>query len=159
MSRRIAEVTAGAVPQLGSSDPEGSLSRLEALLDAATRARSRAYAPYSGFPVGAAVLSEDGAIFVGCNVENASFPVGTCAEAGAIAGMVAGGGRRLIAILVLGGNDPGGLAPCGACRQRILEFAAPGATVHCAGPSGIGRTIAVPELLPHAFGVGSLNPG
>jgi len=128
------------------------ISAADRLLAAAEEARAHAYAPYSRFPVGAAVLSGDGRIFAGCNVENASYPVGTCAEAGAIAAMVAGGARRLAAILVLGGEDAAGLAPCGACRQRIAEFATPEAIVHCAGPAGIGRTIAAAELLPSTFG-------
>lgn len=126
-------------------------SALEALFDAASLARANAYAPYSRFPVGAAILAEDGRIFAGCNVENASYPIGTCAEAGAIAAMVASGVTRIAAILILGGEGAAGLAPCGACRQRIVEFAAPGALVHCAGPDGPGRTIAVADLLPHAF--------
>lgn len=138
----------------GAAEPD----RSEDLLRAASDARGKAYAPYSGFPVGAAVLSEGGTVYAGCNVENASYPVGTCAEAGAIAAMVAAGERRLSAVLILGGDDPGGLAPCGACRQRILEFAAPGAVVHCAGPRGVGRTIAVADLLPHAFAAGDLRP-
>jgi cytidine deaminase len=135
--------------------PRGS--GLDELLRAATAALANAYAPYSRFPVGAAVLSEDGRIFAGCNVENASYPVGTCAEAGAIAAMVAGGGGRLRAILILGGGDDAGLPPCGACRQRILEFALPDAVVHCAGPAGIGRTIEVADLLPHSFGASDLR--
>ncbi|HMO27882.1 cytidine deaminase [Enterovirga sp.] len=128
------------------------------LLAAAAEARANAYAPYSQFPVGAAILDEDGRIFAGCNVENASYPVGTCAEAGAIAAMVAGGGRRLRAILILGGEAQAGLAPCGACRQRIVEFALPGALVHCAGPGGIGRTVEAADLLPHSFAARDLRP-
>ena len=95
---------------------------LDRLFEAARQARGRAYAPYSGFRVGAAVLGADGAVFAGCNVENAAYPVGLCAEAGAIAAMVAAGERRLAEVLVLG--DGGALTtPCGACRQRIREFA------------------------------------
>lgn len=131
---------------------------LAGLFEAASRARANAYAPYSGFPVGAAILADDGQIYAGCNVENASYPVGTCAEAGAVAALISGGSRRLAAILILGGADPAGLAPCGACRQRIVEFAAPGARVFCAGPEGVGRTLEAADLLPHSFSAGDLRP-
>lgn len=134
-----------------------SVPGLDALFAAAAKARANAYAPYSNFAVGAAVLSEDGRVFAGCNVENASYPVGTCAEAGAVAAMVAAGATRIAAILVLGGEDEAGLAPCGACRQRIVELAAPGAIVHCAGPRGIGRRIAAADLLPHSFAASDLR--
>lgn len=132
-------------------------STIDRLFAAASDARANAYAAYSNFPVGAAALSEDGRVFAGCNVENASYPVGTCAEAGAISAMIAGGAHRLVAILVLGGEDAAGLAPCGACRQRIIEFALPEAIVYCAGPGGVGRTIAAAELLPSSFGMGDLR--
>jgi cytidine deaminase len=141
-------VTRRSTPDRGDLS---SSSGLGLLFDAAARVRAHAYAPYSRFPVGAAIRADDGRIFAGCNVENASYPVGTCAEAGAIAAMVAGGAARIAAILILGGEDESGLAPCGACRQRIVEFAAPGALVHCASPAGPGRTIPVADLLPHAF--------
>ena len=141
-------MTRRSAPDRGEiSSPPG----LDVLFDAAARARAHAYAPYSRFPVGAAIRADNGRIFAGCNVENASYPVGTCAEAGAIAAMVSAGPSRIAAILILGGEDERGLAPCGACRQRIVEFAAPGALVHCASPAGPGRTIAVADLLPHAF--------
>lgn len=125
------------------------------LLEAARAARDLAYAPYSRFRVGAAILAGDGRVYAGCNVENASYPVGTCAEAGAVAAMVAGGARRILAILVVG-SGPEPLAPCGACRQRIVEFAAPDAPVHLAGPDGIARTVAAADLLPSAFGARDL---
>ncbi len=121
------------------------------LLDAACAARRHAYAPYSGFPVGAALLAEDGRVFAGCNVENAAYPVGTCAEAGAIAAMVAGGSRRFAAMLVVA-DGPEVVAPCGACRQRMVEFAAGGALVHAARPGRIEWTCRVGDLLPGAFG-------
>ena len=120
------------------------------LLGAAMQARSNAYAPYSGFAVGAAVLSADGRVFAGCNVENAAYPVGTCAEAGAIAAMIAEGGRRIAEILVLA-DGARLISPCGACRQRIAEFAAIDAPVHLARPGGIERTTTAGELLPGAF--------
>ncbi len=128
---------------------------LGSLFEAASAARERAYAPYSRFSVGAAIRAEDDRIFSGCNVENAAYPVGTCAEAGAIAAMVAGGARRIVEILIVGAA-PDGLAPCGACRQRIAEFALPAALIHLAGSSGIRHTVTVAELLPLAFGPHSL---
>ena len=126
------------------------------LFAAATAARDRAYAPYSRFPVGAAILTPDGRIFTGCNVENAAYPVGTCAEAGAIAAMVAGGGDAIAEILVVGEGEAA-LAPCGACRQRIREFARPETVVHLAGASGAARTMTVDDLLPEAFGPDALR--
>ena len=131
-------------------------SKIAALFEAARAARERAYAPYSGFLVGAALLDETGAVHAGCNVENASYPVGTCAEAGAISAMVAGGGQRIRAILVLGeGLEP--VTPCGACRQRIREFAAPGTLVHVASLEGAQTTFTLDALLPASFGPETLR--
>jgi cytidine deaminase len=127
------------------------------LLPAALAARARAYAPYSQYRVGAALLADDGRIYLGCNVENAAYPVGTCAEAGAIAAMVAGGARRIAAIVVAA-EGPALVAPCGACRQRIREFAADDVPVHLADTEGRSLTLSVAELLPHAFGPENL-PG
>jgi cytidine deaminase len=121
------------------------------LLAAALEARANAYAPYSGFAVGAALRAEDGRIYVGANVENAAYPEGLCAEAGAIGAMVAGGARR-IAELVVVADGAALCTPCGGCRQRIRELAAPDAKVHVAGPEGIRRSFALAELLPHSFG-------
>jgi cytidine deaminase len=126
------------------------------LFEAAAKARDRAYAPYSRFRVGAALATPDGAIFAGCNVENAAYPVGLCAEAGAIAAMVAAGGSRIAALLVLGAGEAL-CTPCGACRQRIREFAAPAAEILVAGPEGLRRRFALAELLPESFGPDSLG--
>lgn len=120
------------------------------LFDAAVAAREKAYAPYSNFAVGAAVRTDTGAIFAGANVENASYPVGTCAEAGAIAAMVAAGGRVIVEALVVGGGSQA-LTPCGACRQRFREFAGPEALIHAAGLDGIKATFTLGALLPEAF--------
>jgi cytidine deaminase len=128
---------------------------LDALFDAAREAQARAYAPYSDFKVGAAVQGESGAIYAGCNVENAAYPVGTCAEQAAIAVMVAAGERRIKAILVLGEGRTL-VTPCGACRQRIREFAVPDTPVHVAGPDGVRSTFALEDLLPCAFGPDNL---
>jgi cytidine deaminase len=129
----------------------------DALFEAALAAQGAAYAPYSGYRVGAALRSASGAIFTGCNVENASFPVGVCAEAGAISAMVAAGERVIAELLVLG--DGAALAtPCGACRQRIREFAAPEAPIHIANRNGVRATFTQSSLLPHSFGPDNLAP-
>src|SRR3546814_16494778 len=95
----------------------------QALVKAAEAVRAKAYAPYSRFSVGAAILADDGKIYAGCNIENAAYPVGNCAEASAIAAMIAGGGKRITRIYVTGpGKAP--VTPCGPCRQRLPEFAA-----------------------------------
>jgi len=124
---------------------------LDRLFEAALRAQANAYAPYSRFTVGAAVEDEAGNLHAGCNVENAAYPVGTCAEAGAISAMLLCGGRRIRAILVIG-DGPGLVTPCGACRQRIREFADATTQIHIAGPEGLRRTFTLDELLPFAFG-------
>ncbi len=127
------------------------------LLAAAEAARARAYAPYSAFPVGAALRAASGRIYAACNVENAAYPVGTCAEAGAIAAMIAGGDTRIAAIMVTGlGATP--ITPCGACRQRIREFATPDTPIHAGGPEGVLARFTLGELLPHAFGPDHLDP-
>lgn len=129
---------------------------LSRLFDAALAAQGRAYAPYSRFPVGAALRDEAGALHAGCNVENAAYPVGTCAEAGAIAAMIAAGGRRIAALLVLG-PGPGLVTPCGACRQRIREFAGPAVRVHVADATALRASFSVGALLPDSFGPDNLG--
>lgn len=126
-----------------------------ALFEAAEAARARAYAPYSGFFVGAAILADDGKIYAGCNVENAAYPIGNCAEPSAIAAMRAGGGTRIERVYVTG---PGTLpvTPCGGCRQRIREFAAPETPIVCHGIDGEPLYTTLDELLPHSFGPGHL---
>ena len=121
------------------------------LFAAASAAMERAYAPYSKFQVGAAILAENGQIYSGCNVENAAYPNGTCAEAGAIAAMVRDGARQIREIVVIARGDKL-CTPCGGCRQRIREFAAPEARVHVCGPEGMRRTFTRDELLPASFG-------
>lgn len=126
------------------------------LFDAAEKARARAYAPYSGFSVGAAILADDGNIYAGCNVENAAYPVGNCAEPSAIAAMLAGGGKRIEKIFVTGpGANP--VTPCGGCRQRIREFADPDTPIICLGVEGEPLFTTLGELLPHSFGPEFLN--
>ena len=125
---------------------------MAALIDNATTARSNAYAPYSGFAVGAAILDENGNIHAGCNVENAAYPQGQCAETSAIGAMIVAGGKRIAAIAIAGPEGSAPCTPCGGCRQRIREFAAPDTPVVIA--SG-GKAIAqhpLANLLPESFG-------
>ncbi len=127
----------------------------ESLFTAARAVQSRAHAPYSRFKVGAALLADDGTAYAGCNVENAAYPVGACAEAGAISAMVAGGGRSIRAILIFGEGEAL-VTPCGACRQRIREFAAPDTPIAIAGPDGIRARFSLEDLLPASFGPDNL---
>lgn len=129
---------------------------LDLLFTLAKNAQARAYAPYSRFKVGAAILATDGATYAGCNVENAAYPVGACAEAGAISAMIAGGSREIAAIVIMGEGDEL-VTPCGACRQRIREFADAGTPVLIAGPDGLRARFALAELLPHSFGPANLS--
>lgn len=121
------------------------------LIDAARAARERAYAPYSNFAVGAAVLDEQGRIHAGANVENAAYPQGLCAEASAIAHMVLAGGRRIEAVAVFG-ESPQPVTPCGGCRQKLREFASDDTLVIAADPSGLRASHTLGELLPASFG-------
>ncbi|HEU6441050.1 MAG TPA: cytidine deaminase [Microvirga sp.] len=132
------------------------MSSLETLFEAARAVQAKAYAPYSRFKVGAAIATPDGQVFTGCNVENAAYPVGSCAEAGAISAMIAGGASRIGEIVVMGEGDAL-CTPCGGCRQRIREFAAPDARIHIAGPEGIRRSFTLDELLPFSFGPDNLT--
>ncbi|WP_084399692.1 cytidine deaminase [Henriciella aquimarina] len=119
------------------------------LLEAAKAVRQNAHAPYSGFRVGAAIRSAAG-IHVGCNVENASFPEGICAEGGAITSMVAAGDTAILEVLVYAEADSP-VAPCGGCRQKLAEFAGPDVKVSLAGPEGIRTVMTMGELLPASF--------
>jgi cytidine deaminase len=121
------------------------------LLDAARAAQANAYAPYSHFPVGAAIRTSTGRIFAGSNVENVSFPEGICAEAAAIGAMVTAGERVIVEVLTIANGDQVTTC-CGGCRQRLAEFAASDTPVHAAGPEGIRRSFTLGELLPAAFG-------
>ncbi|MGL4288159.1 MAG: cytidine deaminase [Phreatobacter sp.] len=129
---------------------------LKILFDRARDAQAKAYAPYSRFQVGAAIRAASGAVHAGCNVENAAYPVGTCAEAGAISAMLLAGDRQ-IAEIVVTGDGPELCTPCGACRQRLREFAGGSAMVHVAGPEGLRRSFTLAELLPHSFGPDNLT--
>jgi cytidine deaminase len=124
---------------------------LAELFAGARAAQANAYAPYSRFKVGAALRTSSGAIFAGCNVENAAYPQGSCAEAGAIAAMALAGERRIAEILVIGDGDAL-CTPCGGCRQRIREFANLSTLIHIAGPEGARAKFTLGELLPESFG-------
>ena len=121
------------------------------LKDAATAVRLNAHAPYSGFQVGAAIRGESGTVYVGCNVENVAYPEGTCAEAGAIAAMVAAGETRLTEAYVIAGS-PMPVSPCGGCRQKLAEFGA-GDVVITMGTTANETEwqMTLSELLPGAF--------
>lgn len=118
------------------------------LFEAALDARANAYAPYSGYKVGAAVLSPTGEVFAGCNVENEVYPLGQCAERVAIQALVASGETRFEALILVTEN---GATPCGACRQVMAEFGAPKSVVYIANKDGVIRETSVGELLPDAF--------
>jgi homotetrameric cytidine deaminase len=128
----------------------------ETLIATARTAMERAYAPYSRFQVGAALRAPDGSIHAGANVENAAYPQGQCAEASAIGALVAAGARRITEVAVIGtGEEP--CTPCGGCRQRLNELAAPETVLHLCAEGGARRTATLGELLPHAFGPESLG--
>lgn len=120
------------------------------LMDDARKVRENAHAPYSNFKVGAAVRTVSGAVFVGCNVENVAYPEGTCAEAGAIAAMVAAGEREIAEVAVIA-DSPEPVSPCGGCRQKLAEFAAGEAVVTLGTTDGTELTTTVGALLPGAF--------
>ena len=127
------------------------------LIAAAQAVRAHAHAPYSKFAVGAAVLDEQGRIHAGCNVENAAYPQGWCAEASALAVMVAAGGKRVLAVAVCGvAADP--VAPCGGCRQKIREFAADDCPIWVADMTGLRDSFTLGGLLPCSFGPEHLKP-
>lgn len=122
------------------------------LIDAARGVRKNAHARYSGFYVGAALLDERGRMHTGCNVENAAYPLGSCAEAGAIAAMIAAGGRRIVTIAVAGGKDDvSSCTPCGGCRQRINEFADTDTRILAIDDSGDWQSYTMADLLPASF--------
>lgn len=120
------------------------------LIDHARDVRENAHAPYSNFKVGAALRAASGAVYVGCNVENVAYPEGTCAEAGAIAAMIAAGDTQITAIAVIA-DSPKPVTPCGGCRQKIAEFAEGDVTVTLATTDGAVQETTVAALLPGSF--------
>jgi cytidine deaminase len=125
------------------------MSAVDKLFEAAKAARENAYARYSNFKVGAAILAADGKIYPGCNVENAAYPQGVCAEAGAISAMVLAGQQQIEEVVVIA--DAALCTPCGGCRQKLKEFAGGSVKVHIANLDGIRRTFTMDELLPAGF--------
>nr|WP_277604898.1 cytidine deaminase [Fertoeibacter niger] len=120
------------------------------LLAAASAVRENAYAPYSRFKVGAAIRAASGKVYAGCNVENVAYPEGTCAEAGAIAAMVAAGDTVIAEVLVIA-DSPSPVPPCGGCRQKIAEFAAQDVVVTLCTTDGTQQAMTVADLLPGVF--------
>ena len=128
----------------------------QALLKASLEARSRSHSPYSKYAVGAAILDEQGHIHAGANIENAAYPQGWCAEATALGAMVMAGGKRAVAVLVTG-PGPDIITPCGGCRQKLREFAAPDLLIIAGDPGGIRQQWTLGELLPFGFGPDNLK--
>ena len=124
--------------------------QLQALWRAAEEVCARAYAPYSGFKVGAALLADDGAIYAGGNVENIAYPQGWCAETSALGQMVAAGGRRVLAVAVYAESTQL-IVPCGGCRQKLSEFAAGDVVIYSCNAGGVRGQFRLDELLPHSF--------
>lgn len=126
--------------------------REKELFDLAIRTRAMAYARYSKFLVGAAILDDKGELHAGCNVENGAYPLGACAEVGAISAMIAAGGRKIDLIAIVGGRDAlEKCPPCGGCRQRIAEFAAPKTRILLKDAAGDVSAYSIADLLPGAF--------
>jgi cytidine deaminase len=146
---------ASETPRRRPAARPGSAAAMEELLRAAIDVRDRAHAPYSRFPVGAAVRA-GGRIYAGCNVENASFPLCVCAERNAVAAAIAGGARRIDAVAVVAGSANAG-PPCGGCRQVLAEFCDADTPVLYASARGDRVETTLGELLPHAFGGGNLD--
>jgi len=129
----------------------------QSLLDVARAVRENAHVPYSHFKVGAAIRAASGAVYGGCNVENVAYPQGTCAEAGAIAAMVAAGDRVIAEVLVIA-DCPTPVTPCGGCRQKIAEFAAGDVAVTMCTTDGLSMMMTVAELLPGVFDASQMVP-
>lgn len=126
------------------------------LFEAARNAMTLCHAPYSKFPVGAAIRAEDGKIYSGANIENLSFPEGWCAETTAISHMVMGGAKRIVEIAVIA-EKLALCPPCGGCRQRIKEFASPETRIFLCDEAGVKKTMTMDELLPFAFKTGAIG--
>ncbi|MEE4187665.1 MAG: cytidine deaminase [Roseobacter sp.] len=135
------------------TSPEGEPMSLK---EAAAAVRENAHVPYSNFKVGAALRAASGAVYVGCNVENVAYPEGTCAEAGAIAAMVAAGETQIIEAYVIAGS-PMPVTPCGGCRQKLAEFAGPDVLVTMATTDGLEQQTTVGALLPGVFNTAHMS--
>lgn len=129
---------------------------VDQLFSAARAAQANSYSPYSKFPVGAAILTNTGTVYAGCNVENAAYPQGVCAEASAISAMVTAGERTIAAILTVCPGEQLSTC-CGGCRQKIREFSTPDTVIYAAGPRGVMASFTIDELLPASFGPENLQ--
>lgn len=127
----------------------------QAMFERAREAMEKAHAPYSGFSVGAVVKGANGRLYAGCNIENAAYPEGWCAETTAIAHMVMDGETSIVEVVVMGRGDAL-VTPCGGCRQRLREFAADDVEIHVCSPEGLRETVTLGALLPLSFGPGNL---
>ncbi len=131
-------------------------STLESMFKLLQKAKNSAYAPYSNFSVGACILSENSIFHIGCNVENAAYPQGCCAEASAISAMIISGDKRIIEIGIMGSGDSL-CTPCGGCRQKIREFADMNSLIHIFNDTSHQKTFTLAELLPYSFGPDNLT--
>lgn len=130
-------------------------NNLNSMLEIAQQTMQNSYSPYSRYKVGACIKTEDGTIFSGTNVENASYGLSVCAETAAISTMLSAGHKKIKDIVIIGkhhDHDVNLCVPCGACRQRIAEFSSPTTQIHLADEKGIQKTFTISELLPEAFG-------
>ena len=134
------------------------MSDIHALFESARDAMECAYAPYSKFPVGAAIRAEDGNVYKGANIENIAFPQGWCAECTAIGAMVMGGAKKIVEIAVIAEKMPL-CPPCGGCRQKIAEFADRGTRIHLCDETGVKKTMTMDELLPFSFETDTIDKG
>jgi cytidine deaminase len=141
-----------ALKLVGEESParEGAETVPARLFGAARQAMRQSHSPYSEFPVGAALISESGVIYAGCNVENASFPEGWCAETSAIAHMIRAGERKIVELAVVAEKMPR-VTPCGGCRQRIREFGSAETRIHLCDLSGVVETLTLEQLFPRSF--------
>lgn len=123
---------------------------MQALFEAARDAMAHAHAPYSKFPVGAAILTEDGHVHSGCNIEIASYPEGWCAETSALSHYVMAGGGHITDIAVIA-EKMARVTPCGGCRQRLAEFAGPDTRLHLCDNDGVMETVRFGDIFPRGF--------
>ncbi|CAB4884839.1 unannotated protein [freshwater metagenome] len=144
------------VPRLNPGTRVGCVDRVAELHAAALAVQQHAHCPYSHYKVGAAILTTTGRIFAGCNVENAAYPQGACAEANAIGAMVSAGETKIAAVLTVCDGEVLGTC-CGGCRQRIREFADLDVPIYAADGNGVRATFTLGELLPHSFGPDHLH--
>lgn len=122
----------------------------EDLFEAAKSAMAKAYAPYSRFPVGAALRTEDGQVHAGCNIENASYPEGWCAETTALGHLIMGGGGKVAEVAVVA-EKMERIMPCGGCRQRLSEFVTPDAVLHLCTTEGVVESVPFSSIFPRGF--------